>query len=263
MLYQVRQTVLMGFGGVASLPKVNFKYSEAWCYITTSFDAIRPSFLCHRQGQITLKKNLFRQVLYFLCFDYFLIMVPVRVLVLGHSFIHHLHTFLLRNLDAQIATSLSLPGDLIRWHGIGGRTVFKTISFDLHVVEEFAPNIVILQLGTNDLANTSAVETGSAIEDLSQLLHGSYDVQVVCVCQTIYRQNSPSFNRQVDLLTRYLRVVLEPLPYTIYWRHTGFWRCKSRFLARDGVHLNSRGNYNFFRSVRGAVLRCMRIFIAR
>ena len=58
-------------------------------------------------------------------------------------------------------------------------------------------------------------------------------------------------------------MVLESLSYTIYWRHRGFWRCKSRFLARDGVHLNSRGNYNFFRSVRGAVLRCMRIFMAR
>ena len=195
---------------------------------------------------------------------YFDNLAPVRVLVLGHSFIHRLHTFLLRNFNAHIAENLSLPGDLeIRWHGIGGRTVSKTIRFDLHVVKEFAPNIVLLQIGTNDLATTSAVETGSAIEDLSRLLHESYGVQVVCVCQTIYRQNSPSFNKQVDLLTKYLKVVLEPLPYTFYWRHRGFWRCKSRFLARDGVHLNNRGNYKFFRSLRGAVLRCMRTFMAR
>ena len=190
-------------------------------------------------------------------------MAPVRVLVLGHSFIHRLHTFLLSNFNAHIAANLSLPGDLqIPWHGIGGRTVPKTIRFDLHVVEEFAPNIVILQLGTNDLTTTSAVETGSAIADLSRLLHESYGVQVVCVCQTIYRLNSPYFNKQVDLLTKYLRVVLEPLPYTFYWRHRGFWCCKSRFLARDSVHLNNRGSYKFFRSLRGAVLRCMRIFMA-
>ena len=49
-------------------------------------------------------------------------------------------------------------------------------------------------------------------------------------------------------------MVLEPLPYTIYWHHRVFWRCKFRFLTRDSVHLNSRGNYKFFRSVRGAVL---------
>ena len=95
-------------------------------------------------------------------------MAPVRVLVLGHSFIHRLHTFLLRNFNAHIAANLSLPGDLqIRWHGIGGRAVPKTVRFDLHVVEEFAPNIVILQLGTNDLTTTSAVETGSVIEYLN------------------------------------------------------------------------------------------------
>ena len=199
-----------------------------------------------------------------LYFDNFLIMVSVRVLVRGHSFIHCLHTFLLYNFNAHISANMSLPGDLeIRWHGIGGRTVSKTIRFDLHVVTEFAPNIVILQLGTNDLATTSAFETGSAIEDLSRLLHESYGVQVVCVCQAIYRQNSPSFNRQVDLLTKYLKVVLEPLPYTFYWRHRGFWRCKSRFFACDGVHLNDRGNYNFFRSLIGVVLRCMRTFMAR
>ena len=150
--------------------------------------------------------------------------------------------------------------DLVRSRLFGGRTVPKTVRFDLHV-EEFAPDIVILQLGTNDLTTTSAVETGSAIEDLSRLLHESYGVQVVCVCQTIYRLNSPYFNKQVDLLTKYLKVVLEPLPYTFYWRHRGFWRCKSRFLARDGVHLSNRGSYKLFRSLRGAALRCMRIFM--
>ena len=191
-------------------------------------------------------------------------MAPVRVLFLGHSFIRRLHDFLLRNFNTKIATNLSLEGDLvIRWHGIGGRTISKTKAYDLHVVEEFAPNIVILQLGTNDLATTSAVETGSAIEDLCRLLYESYGVEVICVCQTLHRQDAFSFNKQVDLLTKYLRVVLEPLSYVIYWRHRGFWRCKSRFLARDGVHLNNRGHYKYFRSLRGAVLRCMRFFMSR
>ena len=127
-------------------------------------------------------------------------MAPVRVLFLGHSFIRRLHDFLLRNFNTKIATNLSLEGDLvIRWHGIGGRTISKTKAYDLHVVEEFAPNIVILQLGTNDLVTTSAVETGSAIEDLCRLLYESYGVEVICVCQTLHRQDAFSFNKQVDL----------------------------------------------------------------
>ena len=105
-------------------------------------------------------------------------------------------------------------------------------------------------------------QTGSAIEDPCRLLYESYGVEFICVCQTLYRQDA-SFNKQVDLLTKYLKVVLEPIPYVFYWRHGGFWRCKSRFLARDGVYFNKLGHYKYFRSLRGAVLRCIRIFSGR
>ena len=54
-------------------------------------------------------------------------MPPIRVLILGHSFIRRVHDFLCANFNARIAKNLSLDGDLlIRWHGIGGRTVSKT-----------------------------------------------------------------------------------------------------------------------------------------
>ena len=54
-------------------------------------------------------------------------MPPIRVLILGHSFIRRVHDFLCRIFNARIAKNLSLDGDLlIRWHGIGGRTVSKT-----------------------------------------------------------------------------------------------------------------------------------------
>ena len=70
-------------------------------------------------------------------------MPPIRVLILGHSFIRRVHDFLCRNFNARIAKNLSLDGDLlIRWHGIGGRTVSKTREYDLGIVEEFAPNVV-------------------------------------------------------------------------------------------------------------------------
>ena len=107
------------------------------------------------------EKSEFKASIHF----HFILMAPVHVLILGHLFIRRLDDFLLCNFNTKIATNLSLEGDLvIRWHGIGGRTISKTKAYDLHIVEEFAPNIVILQLGTNDLATT--VETGSAIEDL-------------------------------------------------------------------------------------------------
>ena len=75
-------------------------------------------------------------------------MPPIRVLILGHSFIRRVHDFLRRNFNMLIAKNLSLDGDLharlIKWHGIGDRTVSKTREYDLCVVEEFAPNVVIM-----------------------------------------------------------------------------------------------------------------------
>ena len=95
-----------------------------------------------------------------------------------------------RNFNTHIAENLSSDGDLlIRWYGIGGRTVSKTRENDLCVVEEFPPNVVIMQLGTNDLTTKLAVESGSAIEDLCRLLYESYGVEVICVCQILYRQD--------------------------------------------------------------------------
>ena len=85
-------------------------------------------------------------------------MPPIHVLILGHSFIRLVHDFLCRNFNAHIVKNLSLDGDLlIRWNGIGGRTLSKTREYDLGVVQEFASNVVIMQLRTNDLPTISAV----------------------------------------------------------------------------------------------------------
>ena len=138
-----------------------------------------------------------------------------------------------------------------------GRTVLKTVQFDLSVVELFKPEIVILHLGTYDLSHLPAVNVGSATEDLTRSLHDLPKVKCVCFCQTIYRTGAPTFNNNVILLNWYLKVVLEPIPYAIFWMQKGFWRAKTNFMARDGIHLNDLGQYKLYCSLSGAVLRCL------
>ena len=116
-----------------------------------------------------------------------------------------------------------------------------TIQDDLPVVKSFAPHIVILQLGTNDLSRLDPLLVGSAIEDLVHTLHDSYSVRLVCVYQILYRGADSACNVRVRALTKYLTVFLEPLPYSFLWGHRGFWRSTQRLRARDGVHLNNRG----------------------
>ena len=52
------------------------------------------------------------------------------------------------------------------------------------------------------------------------------------------------------LLNWYLKVVLEPIPYAVFWSHKGFWRAKTNFMARNRVHLNGLGQDKLYRSLR-------------
>ena len=78
----------------------------------------------------------------------------------------------------------------VHLHGVGGRTVAKLWSLDLHVVERIAPDVLILEIGTNDLVDTSPEVVGSEIESLVCLLVDDYKVRVVCVCHVIPRGQS-------------------------------------------------------------------------
>ena len=94
----------------------------------------------------------------------------------------------------------------------------------------------------------------SAIKDLVAILYEEHSVRQICVCQTLIRENDAAFNARVKALTKYLKVLLEPIPYCFFWGHRGFWNTSQRYFARDGVHLNKRGHYKYYRSLRGAVL---------
>ena len=68
------------------------------------------------------------------------------VLILGHSFIRRLRHFIEnRPEDLDLSFHITRTTNLcISWHGVGGRTVAKTIKYNLHVVQSLRPNIVIV-----------------------------------------------------------------------------------------------------------------------
>ena len=81
-----------------------------------------------------------------------------------------MHDFLHRNFNTHIAKKVKLrwrSAHKMAWDWRSRNGFLNLREYDLCVVvEEFVPNIVIMQLGTNDLTTISAVETGSAIEHL-------------------------------------------------------------------------------------------------
>lgn len=93
------------------------------------------------------------------------------------------------------------------------------------------------------------------------MLNQEFGVRVIGVCQVLRRSPPPSklpdFNSRVLKLHRYLKVVLEPLPFCFYWRHIGFWNPSRNVYLKDGVHLNVLGSIKLYRSYRGAVLKSL------
>ena len=92
-------------------------------------------------------------------------MVKQRVLIIGHSFVHRLKMFVQKKRHMQAFSSLSGIED-IYFHGVGGRTIAKFRKFDFNVVRQLVPDVIILELGSNDLAELSPQTVGSELESL-------------------------------------------------------------------------------------------------
>ena len=72
--------------------------------------------------------------------------------------------------------------------GIGGRTVDKIMRHGLHKIRRMAPEIVILELGSNDLCDEScdAESVSLAIEALVELLHKDMNVRFTILYTILY-----------------------------------------------------------------------------
>ena len=98
---------------------------------------------------ITLGENIFqascRDILYYIRMG-----LPL-IFILWHSFIRRFDNFVASNPNLNHQFLLNNVATF-KWHGVGGRTVAKTMQYDLSVVASFTRDIVILHLGTNDLS---------------------------------------------------------------------------------------------------------------
>ena len=174
------------------------------------------------------------------------------VLVLGHSFIRRLRDDLRSHFDSRADDTFGLSDDaIVHLHGVGGLTVAR-LRRDLGMVSSLSPQVVILELGTNDLTRLRLEVAGSEIED-------TFSVRVIGVCKVLPRVRAPFFNGAASILNQYLCGVLEPIPNVFCWRHRGFDNPSVHPYLPDGVHVNSFGQYCLYRSYRGAILKALRM----
>ena len=115
-------------------------------------------------------------------------LTPPTYLIFGHSFVRRLKTDQKRHFDLRAIENFGLEGTaVVHMHGVGGRTVKKLRQHDIHILSRLQPDIVILDIGTNDLSNTDPVLVGSEIEEFVQSLLIQYKVKVVELCHVTAR----------------------------------------------------------------------------
>ena len=94
-----------------------------------------------------------------------------NALILGHSFVRRLKRDLELGFDPRAASDFNLPGTVsVHLHGVGCHTVQMLKENDLHVVRDLAPDIVILEIGTNDLSHALPRTVGSQIDEFRRLV---------------------------------------------------------------------------------------------
>jgi len=188
------------------------------------------------------------------------------ILLLGHSFIRRLKEDLSRAFDVRASLEFGLHGVAnVHLHGVGGRTVAKLHTFDLGVVRQLKPDIVILEVGTNDLNNLQPEVVGSALEELVLTLKRQFAIEIICVCHVIPRGLSSAshplqFWEKAKILKQYLEVVLGHIEGVFTWTHQAFSTPSKQLYLRDGVHVNAKGQYILYRSYRGAIFKALRYY---
>ena len=92
------------------------------------------------------------------------------MLILGHSVIRCLAGFLQNRGLEHLVAKLSSLG-FIYFHGVGGRTIAKVREFDLGIIRRLSPDIIVLELDSNDFKTKLPAQTvGSKLETLVRYL---------------------------------------------------------------------------------------------
>ena len=193
-----------------------------------------------------------------------------KVLILGASHVRRLaeHAHDTNLQSSGFSPNLNLKQCNLQFFGIGGRTVKKLRKFDLHVVRRFKPDVIFLQIGSNDLCDMTLPGipvtpklVANSITKLVHTLHLQYGVSHIVVGQCIKRKVLPrrmsDYNNRVCNLNTALCRLLSDVPYSSYWRHIGFWKPGTNIYI-DGIHYNLLGQKLLYRSIRGGILHSLR-----
>ena len=198
---------------------------------------------------------------------------PIKVLYYGHSFINHYTKWEERHPELF---NLGFQTDdvVMFYHGDGGACIDALLQdHNLAHVERIAPEVVIIEAGTNDISKDMF---GPSLLQLKMetLIKEMKDrrVRFVVVNQVLYRGEAaygelPKKERKMAMRLFQSKAVsfnllcaknIPLIPNCMYKKHPGLWKNIDQLVNRRGVHLNGAGHMKLYNSLRSAVIRVKR-----
>ena len=170
----------------------------------------------------------------------------------------------------------------MRMLGKGGKTIGDLVRRDIPVIQGYRPDILILLLGDNDIrCDTSAEEIANHLIALASQLYMGGHVSRIVLCQMmprsrrapraaqhrmggVTRKNADryllSYGQQAQEANRLLKEAASSSRFLTFWDHNKKFRfiedgqSQEGKFAADGIHLAPRGQYQLYKSLRGALL---------
>lgn len=147
-----------------------------------------------------------------------------------------------------------------------------TVQEKLSEVLRFRPDIVFLQIGSNDLSNglCNPSVLAHSIVSLAEriVLHGAKRVIIGQIlwrdfpsasrCQFCWDHMGvtlPTYNHRVGQTNEALANLTSGKENLVCWHHHGFWNQEAALISADGVHLNEQGMTKYAFSVRRSILK--------
>jgi len=189
----------------------------------------------------------------------------LHFLVIGHSFIVRADRYLYSQCDYNF--TFPRVSHQVKLQGCSGAHVndLMPLFHDAY----FHSDVVILDIGTNDLTNNRITAQSLALQvfNTARRLTRYVGVKHVIILEVLPRttwgkHGAPiSFSSKVSHYNSMLKNLVfqykETVPVT-FWFHKGIASKIENYIS-DGVHLNSSGLQKYIKSVRRAILKTSRV----
>lgn len=194
--------------------------------------------------------------------------MAITASVIGSSFVARLSSYISDCDECENFGFEYCNVDATRVWGRGGLRATQLFETYSHPISHLRPDLLICQIGGNDLARSSASAVYANILDFARTCISSYGVQHFVILSTLPRfctegRETLKFGiSEGEFLSKSMQLN-RLLAANFNTDSLHFWELRTLtgpqiglgYICSDGVHLNTEGMYRYYYQIRGAILK--------